>query len=116
MGYETTVKHKVHGINITNTTNLVPVRTPVPIPLAWKFYWERIIILTQLALFMFFFFRACFIKTNPWVNPMMMSGQGTVPKAIPADYYESAQEILVVMNPPVGQLVADVPNKKPAEC
>ena len=36
--------------------------------------------------------------------------------AIPADYYESAQEILVVMNPPVGQLVADVPNKKPAEC
>ena len=42
---------------------------------------------------------------------MMMSGQGTVPRAIPADYYESAQEILVVMNPPVGQLVADVPNK-----
>ena len=36
--------------------------------------------------------------------------------AIPADNYESAQEILVVMNPPVGQLVADVPNKKPAEC
>jgi hypothetical protein len=32
--------------------------------------------------------------------------------AIPADNYESAQEILVVMNPPVGQLVADVPNKK----
>ena len=31
--------------------------------------------------------------------------------AIPADYYESAQEILVVMNPPVGQLVADVPSK-----
>ena len=31
--------------------------------------------------------------------------------AIPADNYESAQEILVVMNPPVGQLVADVPNK-----
>jgi hypothetical protein len=28
----------------------------------------------------------------------------------------SAQEILMVMNPPVGQLVADVPNKKPAEC
>jgi hypothetical protein len=26
------------------------------------------------------------------------------------------EDILVVMNPPVGQLVADVPNKKPAEC
>jgi len=35
-----------------------------------------------------------------------------VPRAIPADFYESAQEILMVMNPPVGQLVADVPNKK----
>ena len=34
MGYETTVKHKIHGVNITNTTNLVPVRTPVPVPLA----------------------------------------------------------------------------------
>ena len=21
-----------------------------------------------------FFFRACFIQANPWVNPMMMSG------------------------------------------
>ena len=50
------------------------------------------------------FFPACFIPENPWVNPMMMSGKkGTVPRAIPADYYESAQEILVVMNPPVGQ-------------
>ena len=39
-----------------------------------------------------------------------------MPRAIPADFYESAQEILMVMNPPVGQLVADVPNKKPAEC
>ena len=34
-----------------------------------------------------------------------------MPRAIPADFYESAQEMLVVMNPPVGQLVADVPNK-----
>ena len=31
---ETTVKHKVYGVNITNTNNLVPVRTPVPVPLA----------------------------------------------------------------------------------
>ena len=22
MGYETTVKHKIHGVNITNTTNI----------------------------------------------------------------------------------------------
>ena len=43
----------------------------------------------------------------------MMSGQGTVPRAISADFYESAQENLVVMmNPPGGQqLVAYVPNK-----
>ena len=34
-----------------------------------------------------------------------------MPRAIPADFYESAQEILVVMNPPVGQLMAYVPNK-----
>ena len=35
-----------------------------------------------------------------------------MPRAIPSDLYESAQEILVVMNPPpVGQLVAYVPNK-----
>jgi hypothetical protein len=74
MGYETTVKHKVHGVNITNTTNLVPVWTPVPVPLAQKFYTEKIIILTQLTLFMIFSFPACFIQANPWVNPMMMSG------------------------------------------
>ena len=53
MGYETTVKHKVHGVKITNTTNLVPVRTPVPVPLAKKFYAEQIVILTQLTLVMF---------------------------------------------------------------
>ena len=41
----------------------------------------------------------------------MMSGWGTVPRAIPADFNESAQEILVVVNPPVGQLVAYVPNR-----
>ena len=35
---ETTVKHKAHRVNITNTTN--------PVPLAWKFYAERIIINT----------------------------------------------------------------------
>ena len=34
-----------------------------------------------------------------------------MPRDIAAEFYESAQEILVVMNPPVGQLVADVPNK-----
>ena len=38
-----------------------------------------------------------------------------MPKAIPADFYESAQEILVVTIAPVGHLVAFVP-KKPAEC
>ena len=35
-----------------------------------------------------------------------------MPRAIPADFYDSAQEILVVMNPPVGQLVVYVPNIK----
>ena len=45
---ETTVKQKAHRVNITNTTN------PVPDPLAWKFLTERIIILTQLTLFMIF--------------------------------------------------------------
>jgi hypothetical protein len=32
-----------------------------------------------------------------------------VPRAIPAEFYESAKENLVIMNPPVGQLVAIVP-------
>ena len=112
MGYETTVKHKVHGVNITNTTNLVPV------PLARKFHVERIIILTQLTLFMFFssvhvLYKQIHGLTLVWwclVRVLWLL------RAIPADFYESAQEILVVMNPPVGQLVADVPNKKPAEC
>ena len=45
---ETKVKKKAHRVNITNTTN------PVPVPLARKFHVERIIILTQLTLFMFF--------------------------------------------------------------
>ena len=39
-----------------------------------------------------------------------------MPMAIPANFYESAQKILVVMNPPVGQLVAIVPkNQQNAE-
>ena len=32
-----------------------------------------------------------------------------MPRAVPADFYESAQEILVVTNTPLGQLVASVP-------
>ena len=45
---ETTVKQKAHQVNLTNTTY------PVPVPLARKFHAERIIIVTQLTLFMSF--------------------------------------------------------------
>ena len=77
MEYETTVKHKVHGVNITNTTNLVPVRNPVPVPLlagveilrGANFHTN-----TAYRYSIHVFFRACFIQANPWVNPMMMSG------------------------------------------
>ena len=37
---------------------------------------------------------------------------GTVPRAIPADFYESAHEMLVFMNPPVGHLFATVPKNQ----
>ena len=35
-----------------------------------------------------------------------------MPRAIPTNFYETAQEILVFMNPPVGQLVAYYVPKK----
>ena len=82
MGYETTVKHKIHGVNITNTTNLVPVRNPVPVPHA------RML--------------------NTWSHNTRPSGWGTVPRADPTEN-TSAQEISVVTNPPAGQIVTFVP-------
>ena len=82
MGYETTVKHKIHGVNITNTTNLVPVRNPVPVP------------------------HACMLNT--WSHNTRPSGWGTVPRADPTEN-TSAQEISVVTNPPAGQIVTFVP-------
>ena len=60
---ETMVKQKAHRVNITSTTNPVPVH----VPLAWKFHVERIIILSKLTLVLaIHVFRACFIQANPW--------------------------------------------------
>ena len=60
---ETMVKQKTNRVNTTN---------PVPVPLAWKFNMDRIIIPTQLT--PIHVFLPCMFYTNPPFSTMIMSG------------------------------------------